>query len=483
MIKKIKKRYIILVIILLVVLGLIVFAKKNNNNYTEYYVKKTTVSDTLLLAGTIDATKRVDLGFASSGRVKNVNYNVGDYVKEGQIIAEIEQNRLTADLSQAQANYSLTRVDTSSDIISAQTSLETLTQEQNTIVSGLYTQYLSGDLQAYDLDENPTNKIAPTISGSYLGEVEGEYIIEMYKSSAPSGYSFKLSGLESGTYTAEEFQAGKLGELGLYIQIDPDTSYSNTEWIVPVPNTRSTTYTTRKNAYQSAVATRERLINDAKNNVDRITGTDNQTLVTRDEARQAQARAQVNAVAAQLGDGKIRAPFDGIIAKNELIQGEIVSAFTPQIVMFKDETKELNLKTPEIYINKIQVGDTVSITLDAYEDIIFDGEVSFIDFIDTEVDGIPVYETEITISGDDPRIRVGMNAKAEIISEERNDVLAIPVHYITNESDSSSVLIKTSDTPYKFEKRKVTIGLQGNEGLVEIVDGLTTGDIVVLENN
>ena len=466
--KKMKKRYWILLGILVLVIILIAVGKNGQDNYLTYTVTRTTVSDELLLAGTIDAKDRVDLGFATSGRVKAVNFKVGDTVKKGQVIAEIEQNRLAADLTQAQANYVVTKVDTS---------LERQLQEQQTIVDGLYQTYLSGDLQAYNTNTTPRTATAPTITGTYLGDVEGEYVIEVYSSSTNSGYSFRISGIESGTYTAQVNQPGPLGAEGLYIQFTDGDQYGNTDWVVPVPNTRSSTYLTRKTAYENALA----VLNRIEFDIDNASAGEG---ITRNEAQRNQALAQVNAVAAQLGDGKIRAPFDGIIAKNDLEIGEIINAFTPVIIMFGGEEKELNLNTPEIYINKIKLGDSVNVTLDAYDDIEFTGTVDFIDFIDTEVDGVPVYKTDILIDTIDPRIRSGMNAKAGIISDQREDVIAIPAHYITTDDDGiKTVMVSSGERFDELESRVVTTGLQGNEGLVEILSGLNEGEVIVLVNN
>lgn len=482
--KKIKKKYLVLtgvgvIAIFLVFAGL---KKQNDDLYSSFTVEKTTVSDTLLLAGTIDAKDRVDLGFATSGRVKKVNFQVGDSVKKGQIIAEVEQNRLASELTQARANYTVTRVDTNSEVQTAADDLETIIAEQDSIVNGLYQQYLTGDLQAYNLDSD-SSRTAPSISGNYQATQEGEYLLDMYSSNANSGYSFRLSGLESGTYTAEVNNPGKLGTKGLFIQFSSGNNYNNTEWVIPVPNTRSTTYAQRKTAYENALATRNRVIASAKNNVNRVSGSDTQSEITRDEARRAQAAAQVSAVVSQLGDGKIRAPFDGIIAKNDLEIGEIVNAFSTEIIMFAGQEKELNLNTPEIYINKIAVGDSVDVTLDAYDDISLTGTVEFIDFIDTEVDGVPVYKTDIVIDTIDERIRSGMNAKASIISDQRSDVLAIPAHYIDTDTNGiQTVMLRVNEQSNETTVQIVETGLRGNEGLVEIINGLKAGDVILLEN-
>ena len=475
-----KKIYWIIIVIIVVIAGFIIFRRENADNYLAYTVERQDVSDELLLAGRIDSQKRVDLGFASSGRVKAINFETGDTVKKGQVIAEIEQNRLSAEFTQAQANLNLTRANTSTDISSAQNSIESLTQEQNAIVESLYREYLSGDLRAYNLDNEPGDKASPVISGSYQGTEEGQYIIDLYSSSANSGYSFRLSGIETGTFTAEEFQAGQLGLLGLFIQIDSSSSYNNTDWIVPVPNTRSSTYVTRKRAYENALATRTRVLTEAQNNLNRTNGIDAESNISIDQARRSQAAAQVNAVSAQLGDGKIRAPFDGIIVKNDLEVGEIISAFVPEVTMFGDNTKKLQLNTPEIYINKIAVGDSVSIELDAYPEEIFEGIVDFIDVIDTEVDGVPVYRTDIILSSQDERIRVGMNAKASIIADKKESVIAIPNHYITTTDGISTVLFQINPRPIETEERTIELGFKGNDGLVEIISGLRENDIILL---
>ena len=479
--RKLKKRHWVIIGIVLLIILLIAIRKNNQDPYSAYTVTRTDVSDELLLAGTVDARDRVDLGFASSGRVKAVHFKVGDQVKKGDVIAEIEQNKLVADLTQAQANYTLTKVDTSVDTKSAEDDYATILAEQNEIVDNAYRALLSNDLQAYATNETSSEVAAPTITGTYNASIEGDYAITVYSSGASSGYSFQINGLENGTYTAQVNQPGRLGAKGLFIQFESGDLYKGTEWTVPVPNNRSSTYTTYLNAYENAVKARDRLVADAENNLVRNSAIIDGT-VTRNDARRQQAASQVNAVYAQLGDGKITAPFDGIVAKNDLEVGEIVNAFTPEIVVFGDLVKQLDLNVPEIYINKIGIGDQVSVTLDAYEDLSFNGVVDFIDLVDTEVDGVPVYQTDVTILEEDDRIRVGMNAKASIVSAQRESVLAVPAHYLVEQDGQTYVRLRYEGND-AGELTLVTTGLRGNDGLIEIIDGVSEGDVVVTDKD
>lgn len=478
---RIKKRYIVLFVIITALVLFFVLRDHSSNDYTEYTVTRTHVSDELLLAGTIDAKQRVNLGFAASGRVLKNNVRVGDVVKKGDVLAELSQNRLRSDLIQAQAQYTVTRVDAETDVIGTTDLYENRLAEQDTIVAGLYQQYLSGDLQAYSLDDVNKNVTIPVISGTYTDIKEGEYIIDIYGSSSSSGYSFRLSGIDRGTYGAEIYQPGLLGAQGLYIQFDQSSSYGNTEWVVPVPNTRSSTYLTRKAAYENALRARDAIIAEAENNLNRTTSTSFAS-VSKTDALKSQAQSQVNAVVAQLDDGKIIAPFDGVVAKNNMELGETINAFDPQIVLFADFEKELVVNVPEIYINKIELGDLVDIRLDAYPELLFTGKIDFIDFVDTNVDGVPVYQIDIDVYDEDERVRVGMNAKASIISQKVENVIAVPNHYVLEDTNKGSyVLISVEGSEDPIEQ-PVETGFKGNEGLIEITSGLSQDEVILLKN-
>ncbi len=479
--KKKKRWWWVALSLLIVIMLFFLLHHKKDNEHDTYTVKKTDVADVLTFAGLVDAQHRADLGFAVGGRViKNLKQE-GDFVKKGELIAEVDQSAVRAGLVQAQASYTLTQVDTDTQLRNLQDAYKKLEQEQDTIVENLRQEYLSGDLQAYlvnddDDDTTPT----PTISGNYFGKEEGVYTVKMYRSAAASHYSFTLSGLEDAVQTAEVFQPGKLGNKGLYIQFQPNGQYNHRIFEVPVPNTRSATYLTRKRAYENALAQREKLLADAQRKIDALMNRDNTLHVSSHDAQIQNARAQVSANAIRLSDGKIRAPFDGYVVKNNLELGETAQALVPQIILFANKKKKLVLNTPEIYIHKIHTGDSVDIILDAYPDVHFGGHITKIDDINTTVDGVPVYETEVRFDDEDDRLRVGMNAHASVVAQEKKNVLALPKHFI-HERDGKKFVWRIDDPSEEVIEQEITTGLEGNDGLVEITSGLQEGRTLVLQ--
>lgn len=473
-IRKIKKRYLVLGAIILFILISFIIKKTKPTRYDEFTVGYNDIADTLVLAGVIDVDRRVDLGFAQSGRVEKIYKETGDVVKKGDTIAILSQNKLQADLIEAQANYTATRVNSSSDEIDARSHLEKTIAEQNAIVENLYQEYLGGDLQIYVKNKISQETEPPVLTGNYFGQDEGYYVVDV----DPAGNSFRMFGLESGNSLLKTEHPTKLGSQGLYLQFVDGEQYNDTQWIIPIPNTRSSTYLSRKKAYETAVATRDRLVQEAQNDFNRIADVDNDSSISLSEAERKQAQAQVQAIYSQLGDGKVIAPFDGIVAKNNLELGEIVSAYSPLVTVVNSLDKELVLNVPEIYINKIKENDQVEIILDAYKDEVFSGTITHVDIIDTLVDGVPVYQTTVSLNETDDRIRIGMNARARIVTESKQSVLAIPAHFVNSDEQGSFVYIQSGKNP---ERRSVETGILGSNGMIEIVSGVAEAERVVAE--
>ncbi len=121
-----KKWYLIFgSIIAVVILYFIVssfFSNSNEkiNKYTTAVVTKRDIGSSVLATGIIKPMvgAEVRVGSRVSGLVKSLHANVGDYVKKGQIIAELEPSELEAKYNQslaslqnARANYEYARLD------------------------------------------------------------------------------------------------------------------------------------------------------------------------------------------------------------------------------------------------------------------------------------------------------------------------------------------------------------------------------------
>ncbi len=419
-------------IVVVVIIILIIALKKGApaENPDVAIATRGDVVDSVVLSGRTASASVVKLGFADQGRVTRVNVKEGDKVSKGQLLASLD----TSDLPVSDIQKTI--------------------REQDALVANAYRNLLSTGLQAVP-ENTSTSIVAPTISGIYTGS-EGEYGVRIYGTTGTSGRAFELSGLETGFAQAINTNTTvPLGTRGLYIQFQsiPETG----TWIIQIPNKRSVSYAAYFNAYESAKATRDRVVADARLN--------NESVVSRINKR------------------KIYAPFSGTVASVGIKQGESTSSVdiseasaSGTITLISENDYEVTLKAPEISVAKLAVGQEVSVNLDAYgKDVVFAGKITSINPAETIVDGIPVYETKVSFTNADARIRSGMTATAIIIANQKEGVIKIPANYVHTDKDGSYVFTLVDE---KTEKRMVTTGLRGSDSSVEIISGLSEGEQV-----
>ena len=410
---------VIAIIILVVSLG----NNKSTVNPDVTTVKVGDVVDSVVLSGRTASASAVRLGFADQGRITRVLVKEGDKVSKGRLLASIDTSDLVLN------------------------DIQKIKREQDALVANAYRTLISSGLEAIpDSVTQAANN--PIISGLYNGP-EGEYRIRVYESGGDSKRSFELFGLENNIVQPIVMNTSvPLGTRGLYIQFSQIPDVGN--WVVAIPNKRSTNYPLYFNAYESAKATRDRVVSDAQ--------TSNDAIISRINKR------------------KIVAPLNGVVAHVGIKAGESVGATSDTIDLISENDYEVVLKTPEIAIAKLSVGQDVSLNLDAYgKDVVFPGKITSINPAETIVDGVPVYETKVSFVNTDSRIRSGMTATATIIANQKNQVVTIPANYVHTDKDGSYVYVLNDE---KTEKRVITTGLRGSDSSIEVVSGLSEGEQV-----
>ncbi len=107
--KKIVIGAVILVVITVtsIVLGLTVFNRNNGNNskYKKEAVDRGNIEALVVTTGSLNPVTIVDVGSQVSGEIEKINVDFNSQVKEGQVIAQIEQSQFLSRVSQEEANY------------------------------------------------------------------------------------------------------------------------------------------------------------------------------------------------------------------------------------------------------------------------------------------------------------------------------------------------------------------------------------------
>jgi len=176
----------------------------------------------------------------------------------------------------------------------------------------------------------------------------------------------------------------------------------------------------------------------------------------------------------------IRAPIDGIVASVSTQEGETVAAglSAPTFVTIVDlERLQVDAYVDEVDIGKVQLGQNVKFTVDAYPADDFAGTVSAVYPSATIQDNVVKYVVAVSLaSGYAGRLRPEMTASVRIQLEQRS-VLAIPSRAVRREDGRSLVFVVQEGRP---QARPVRLGWRDGPW-VEIVEGLQAGDRILLD--
>ncbi len=201
-------------------------------------------------------------------------------------------------------------------------------------------------------------------------------------------------------------------------------------------------------------------------------------LAGRDAAQHqiAQAQASLEEANENLQRTNIYAPITGTVTVVNSELGERVVGTGmmggTEIMVISDLTRmEARVDVDENDVVRVSIGDTARVEVDAYPDRIFDGVVTEIAHaartrgMGTQ-DEVVNFEVKIRIIEPDVMLRPGMSMIADIETDIRNDVLAVPIQSVTVRVDDSN----TEETNRTTERRRGRVRDQPNE-IVFVVDG------------
>lgn len=464
------KRHPVITGAVALVLIIILFSVFGGNGDEEREVMTVTAGDfvqQVSVSGKVVAAQEVDLTFPETGRVEQITVKVGDRVFAGQTLASLSMGTLTSDLRSAQASLALRKAEREN----AAVNLTEVENEQDGLVQSAYRKLLSTDLAAVPRSSS-YNVTAPVISGLYQGE-EGEYEFRIKRGVNANQYELYVFGLErTEKIDLLKNEATPLGTKGLYLSFPEELGeYVDTNWTVSIPNVRAASYAANYNAYQQALQTRDRVVGDAE----ALLRSGGGTAVL--DAQIQQAEADVARINASISERTIRAPFSGVVTVVDIKTGAAVSLNTPAISLMALDTLQVESYVPEIHVSLVKLLDKAEITLDAYAEAPFMAEVVAIDPAETIKDGVSMYRTILAFTEEDERVKAGMTANVTITTEEKQNVISIPQGAVEIKDGKRMVRVLVDE---EVVDREVTVGSVSSSGSIEILTGLSEGDVVVV---
>ncbi|HSB32074.1 MAG TPA: efflux RND transporter periplasmic adaptor subunit [Candidatus Sulfobium mesophilum] len=152
--------------------------------------------------------------------------------------------------------------------------------------------------------------------------------------------------------------------------------------------------------------------------------------VKANKAQVEQAAAALRTAETNLAYTRILSPVDGVVVSRNVDVGQTVAASFQTPTLFtiaQDLTKmQIDSSVAEADVGKIELGQEVNFTVDAYPDTTFKGKVWQIRIAPITVQNVVTYDVVILIDNQQMRLMPGMTANVSVIVDEKKDVIKIP---------------------------------------------------------
>ena len=182
-----------------------------------------------------------------------------------------------------------------------------------------------------------------------------------------------------------------------------------------------------------------------------------------------------------IADPRVLAPVDGFIDEVLIEEDTDIAASTATdglsdaFTIHAGGAVKLTVDVDELDIDAVALGQSASVTLDAYPGETFEATVTHISRIGTLDGTITTYPVEVTLNYDE-RLLEGMDGSAVILTSKKENVTILPLDLISE--DSSGVYVYVQDASGKgYTRKDITTGL--SDGMnAEVTSGLAAGDVI-----
>lgn len=474
------------------------------------------VAQIVSVTGRLKAVQDVELAFQNSGRIASVGVQVGTRVRAGQLLASLDTAELYAQLRDAQASVlaqqaKLEELQSGArpeDLAAKESEYEKAKQDLIDDLNNVYDVLLEAYAKADNAVRVQTQSIYTSVGSDQMPQYILSFLCDCNQVRDDAIASRIQSEVILNRWRQELDAVGLAGSEDVLVQaLNNSRTYLTTvrdtlsltsrilsESSVATRLSASTllTYRTAANTgYMNAVSAltsvnaQHQEISAQRFTVQRIAselalkkaGSTPQA-ISAQKAQVLSAQAQADRVSAQISKNAIRSPITGIVTVMDAKVGQSATANQALISVISDQELEIEANVPEVDIGKIFVGSSISMTIDALPGEKFLASVAFIDPAETILDGVVNFKMKAVLDRVDERLKSGLTVNLDIVASRREGVLLVPQYAIV-ENDAGT-FVRRIERSGVVEEVPVVLGVRGQEGMVEVLEGVIEGDI--LEN-
>lgn len=414
-------------------------------------VGKGTLTVTLNSTGSLTPAHEETLTFEVSAPVTEIDVAEGDTVKAGDVLARVDTTSIDSQISSAQLS-----------LTDAQNSLAAL-QEPPTD--------LEIEIAKAQVEAAQASLSSASLSGASDADIEiARLNVEKAKNSLWQAQvnrdvteSRPGANQEVNAYSNNVEQAASLASSETQIQI-AQTNYEGT--VNEGPNA-------------SGLASGNASLVSAEANLDTLMSGASESDIRKAQITVENAKLTLESAQKALDKAALVAPFDGVIASVNFVQGTL--PVSSSITLVDTSGYTITLSVDEKDITQLAVGQTVSLTIQALDNAAITGTVTRIDPapVSSESGQLVTYNVEVTLNPTQQPLRPGMSAIATVTLNQIDDVIVVPNRFIMVDATTQLATVKVMTAPGTYQDVPVTLGTR-TDSESEVLSGISVGQTLVI---
>ncbi len=444
-------------------------AAQSTDEVTTAVVKRGTLLVAVSASGAIEPKDRASLTFEQPGLVDEVLVEVGDQIKKGDVLAQLDSEQLTLEMRQAEASLA------SAEAQLAQLKADARPEE---IASA------EANLRAADAQVNSANaqldRLRSGATGAEIAAAEAEIASAMTEQLKAEDlhdktmecFHIKIPHYYEGTICPALGAPEEQARYSL-AAADKALAAAQARYDEALAGADADQIRAAEANVSAAAAQRDA----AQAQLDLVASGATEEQIAAVEAQVEQARAALAQVELALDLTTLHAPFDGVVAAVNVKAGEMAPTGLPAIIVLDNSQFHIVVSADEIDVGRLSEGQTAQATIEAFPEATLNGIVESIAPAATFEGGVVYYDVTITLNPTDIPVRADMTASATIAVEELSDALLIPTWVVHVDSSTGQTYVD-KQVGEKTERVDVTLGAR-YEGVAQVLDGLSEGDVVV----
>lgn len=421
-------------------------------------VERGTLHITVDGSGALAAQLKVDVPFETSGRVVEISVESGQVVETGQVLARLEDTDARRAVADAALQVRLAEVSLATSLLNFE-DLVTWQADSDAVALA------EANLAAANVDHRKTLD-RHTLAGDQLTSAEVSLAkaqralddaMQAYDSAYDPGRDWELGDRRRSAKLEAEREAAS----DALTSARDGLAVAQAAYNLEVANL----------ADSGVTSAWSKVLNAEKTLANELEGPDESELesarlqVVQQEIGLEKAKLSLVSAEENLSDTVLRAPAGGTVTKMDLALGQMVSNGQTGATISELETLIVEIGLDESDIAGVSLGQEAIVTLDAFDDLVLDGEITHIAPVAQMTSGVVLYDVTVQLSATELPARVGMTADVEVVTQSADEALLIPLKAVRSASGRTFVLRRLQDGEQASSPALPPRPLAGGQGL------------------